>query len=137
MAPIIREFEIEDYERSAQLWQACGIRVDSLDDIRLKQRRDPDLMLVAEVDGRLVGIVIGAFDGRLGSIHRLAVAEDQRRSGLATQLVEVVERRLHQKGARRLWAWIEGDNAASRALFAGDGYEEWSNVVTVSKSLIE
>ena len=134
---IIREFEIADYERAAQLWEASGIRVDSPEDIRLKRRRDPNLMLVAEADGQLVGIVIGAFDGRLGSIIRLAGAESQRRSGLATRLIEAVETRLREKGARRVWAWIEGENAASRALFARGGYEEWTNVVTASKSLVE
>jgi ribosomal protein S18 acetylase RimI-like enzyme len=135
MAPIIREFAISDYEKAAKLWEASGIRVDALEDVQLKRRRDPDLFLVAEEDGELVGIVIGAFDGRLGSINRLAVAGAYRRSGLASRLIGAVEERLREKGARRVWAWIEGQNAASRQLFAHLGYEEWTNVVTASKPL--
>lgn len=135
MAPIIREFELADYENAARLWEAAGIRVDTPEDVRLKRRRDPDLILVAEDEGRLAGIVIGAFDGRLGSINRLAVAKPYRRSGLASRLIAAVEERLRERGARRVWAWIEGHNSASRTLFGRLGYEEWSTVITASKSL--
>ena len=135
MAPIIREFRSEDYDAAVALWQAGDIRVESLEDLALKLVRDPDLFLVAEDGGRLVGVVLGAFDGRLGSINRLAIAESYRRAGLAKQLVAAVEERLRAKGARRVFAWIHDYNAASRALFAGAGYEEWTTVVTASKAL--
>src|SRR5207248_2038206 len=107
MAATIREYSAADYERVAALWQASGIRVESEEDLRLKLRRDPDLFLVAEEEGDVVGALLGAFDGRIGSLNRLAVAESQRRGGLATRLVSAVEERLAAKGARRVWAWIE------------------------------
>lgn len=135
MAPEIREYSAADYERVAELWQASGIRVESEEDLRLKLRRDPDLFLVAEEKGEVVGALLGAFDGRIGSINRLAVAESQRRGGLATRMISTAEERLAAKGARRVWAWIEGHNAASRALFGRAGYEEWTNVVTATKVL--
>jgi ribosomal protein S18 acetylase RimI-like enzyme len=135
MPSIIREFAEADYEQVAALWEAGDIRVESREDLALKLRRDADLFLVAEEEGRIVGVVLGAFDGRLGSINRLAVAEPRRRSGLASQLVQAVEERLRAKGARRVFAWIHDYNAASRALFARQGYEEWTTVVTASKSL--
>ena len=135
MAAIIREYRPTDYEAVRPLWEAGDIRVETPEDLALKMRRDADLFLVAELDGRIVGVVLGAFDGRLGSINRLAVAEGERRGGLATRLVEAVEARLRARGARRVFAWIHDHNAASRALFARSGYEEWSTVVTASKAL--
>jgi RimJ/RimL family protein N-acetyltransferase len=36
---------------------------------------------------------------------------------------------------RRVFAWIHDDNAASRALFARAGYEDWTAVVTASRAL--
>jgi len=135
MPIIIREFQAADYEAVVRLWEAGSIRVDSLDDLTFKLQRDPELFLVAEDAAQLVGVVMGTFDGRFGSINRLAVAEPARRLGLATELVAAVEERLRAKCARRVWAWIHDDNQASRSLFARSGYEEWSDVVTVSKSL--
>lgn len=136
MAASIREFTNGDYERAARLWEASGIRVESPEDVDLKRRRDPDLFLVAEEGAELVGVVLGAFDGRIGSINRLAIAESRRRSGLATRLIAAVEERLKAKGARRVWAWIEDHNGASRSLFGRNGYEEWTHVVTATKSLV-
>lgn len=136
MPPIIREFRSADYEQVARLWETSGIRVETLEDVAFKLRRDADLFLVANDGEQLVGVVLGAFDGRMGSINRLAVAESQRRTGLATLLIDAVEQRLRDKGARRVFAWIHHDNAASRALFGRLGYEEWTDVVTASKSLV-
>ena len=136
MGPIMREFAPGDYEQVARLWEVSGIRVETLEDMTFKMRRDADLFLVAEEAGQIVGVVLGAFDGRLGSINRLAVAEGQRRSGLATRLIAAVEQRLKDKGARRVYAWIHDDNAASRSLFNRNGYQEWTDVVTTSKSLV-
>ena len=135
MPTIIREFRIEDYPAVADLWERSGIRVDSLEDVAFKLRRDADLFLVAEERSQIVGVILGAFDGRIGSVNRLAVAEQARHAGLATQLIAAVEDRLKAKGARRVWAWIHDTNQASRALFRRNGYEEWSDVVTASKAL--
>ena len=124
-----------DYSAVTALWEATAIRVESPEELAAKLRRDADLFLVAEQDGVVVGAVLGGFDGRMGSINRLAVAEEWRRGGLASRLVEAVEDRLRSKGALRVYAWIHDHNTPSRALFARQGYEEWSTVVTVSKGL--
>ncbi len=125
-----------DYPAAVELWQASDIRVETPEDLAAKLRRDPDLFLVAQDHGRVVGVILGGFDGRMGSINRLAVAQSYRRSGLAKRLVTEVEQRLREKGALRIYAWIHDYNAPSRALFAQQGYDEWSDVVTVSKSLL-
>lgn len=135
MAAIIREFRVADYESVVELWEAGEIRVESLDDLSLKLARDADLFLVAEDGSRIVGVILGGFDGRMGSINRLAVAVSHRRTGLASRLVQEVEHRLRGKGARRVFAWIHDHNSSSRALFARGGYEEWSTVITASKAL--
>lgn len=135
MSLIIREFQPSDYDAVVRLWEAGGIRVEMLEDVLFKLRRDPHLFLVAEDDGTVQGVVLGAFDGRIGSINRLAVSEPLRRGGLASQLIQAVEDRLRALGARRVWAWIHESNQPSRGLFARNGYDEWADVVTVSKSL--
>ena len=137
MLPIIRQFEFTDYQEVAALWEASDIRVDPLEDLERKLRRDPDLFLVAEHHGKIVGVVLGGFDGRTGSINRLAIAEGQRREGLAKRLIESVEQRLRDRGALRCFAWIHGHNSASRSLFQSVGYDEWDDVVTTSKRLAE
>jgi|SRR5581483_1844675 len=136
MPPIIRPYAAPDYEQVARLWEASGIRVETLEDVTFKLQRDPELFLVAEDGAEIVGVVLGAFDGRLGSINRLAVAESVRRGGVASQLIQAVEGRLRELGARRVYAWIHDENHASRSLFGRNDYQEWTDIVTTSKSLL-
>ena len=88
-AILIREFHYpQDYEQAARLWQSMdqGVRFSRSDvpaEIEKKLTRDPDLFLAAELDGELVGTVIGGFDGRRGMIYHLAVAATHRRRGIA------------------------------------------------------
>ena len=90
-------------------------RSDTLAEIAKKVQRDPDLFLVAEVDGRLVGSVIGGFDGRRGMIYHLAVADEYRQQGIGAALMEEVERRLKAKGCLKSYLLVvDGNDAAIR-----------------------
>ncbi len=77
----IREFRYpEDYPAVYALWQNAGPgihvrRSDEPEEIARKLERDPDLFLFAEVDGEVIGSVLGGFDGRRGMMYHLAVAE--------------------------------------------------------------
>ncbi|MBI4416870.1 MAG: GNAT family N-acetyltransferase [Euryarchaeota archaeon] len=72
---------------------------------------------------RLVGVVLGTHDTRKGWINRLAVHPGYRRRGVATRLVRECERTLRKAGIEMFAALIEGDNAASEALFRKLGYD--------------
>ena len=69
------------------------------------------VLLVAEADGRLVGSVIGGWDGWRGNIYRLAVLPAYRRRGIARALVARGRTAaLHGMGARRISALVESDH---------------------------
>jgi ribosomal protein S18 acetylase RimI-like enzyme len=60
-----------DYPTVIDLWNNAGPGVhvrssDSPEEIQKKLQRDPELFLVAETSGRIIGSVIGGFDGRVG-----------------------------------------------------------------------
>jgi len=64
----------------------------------LKLLREPAaVLLVAEADGRLVGTVIGGWDGWRGNIYRVAVSPAYRRRGLARALVAEADRLLRDE----------------------------------------
>jgi ribosomal protein S18 acetylase RimI-like enzyme len=82
-----------------------------------------EALLVAEVDGGLVGTLIAAFDGWRGNMYRLAVRDDMRRRGIARELVEAGHARLRAVGARRVTALVGADEQAAVALWRSAGYE--------------
>jgi ribosomal protein S18 acetylase RimI-like enzyme len=110
---VIRPARSEEVEQVLDLWREAET-TPSVTDTReevLKLLAEPAaVLLVAEADGRLVGTVIGGWDGWRGNIYRLAVAPGYRRRGLARLLVAEADRSLHRMGARRITALVEGDH---------------------------
>ena len=67
---VIRPLEPADIPAVIALWQEVGDFHEEMDGpsiLRRKAERDPGLFLVAEEDGRIVGTVMGGFDGRMGT----------------------------------------------------------------------
>jgi ribosomal protein S18 acetylase RimI-like enzyme len=110
------------------LWENIGQgihlrRSDEPDEIIKKIQRDPDLFLLAEMDGAIVGSVIGGFDGRRGMMYHLAVAPEYRRNGIAALLVAELERRLRLKGCIRYYLFVDHDNHEAIEFYKKYGWE--------------
>jgi ribosomal protein S18 acetylase RimI-like enzyme len=111
----IRTFTWDDWPSVLELWQnsAPGVHLglsDSLEEMRKKWSHDPDLFLVAEEPGRIVGAVLGGYDGRRGLVYHLAVAADRRRRGIGRDLMAEIERRLAAKGCVKSYLLATPDN---------------------------
>ena len=137
----IRAFRYpEDYVSVRTLWESIekGVHLgpsDAISEIEKKVARDPDLFLVMESDGVIVGTVIGGFDGRRGLIYHLAVARECREKGLATQLMEEVERRLREKGCLKCYLLVLNDNAEAADFYEKRGWDEMDQVRLFGKEL--
>ena len=134
----IREFNLDDYPSIFELWKESGLEIrpgDDLEGLKLKRERDPDLFLVAEDGGRIVGGVIGGWDGRRGFIWHLAVKPGFQRRGIARALVKEVEERLAKKGATIVYAFVLATNTRSRDFFTASAYDITTDQVIVRKDL--
>ena len=72
----VRSFVMGDYTRVRRLWIDAGLEIRPGDDrsgVARKLEREGELFLVAEERGRLVGTVMGAWDGRRGWVYHLGV----------------------------------------------------------------
>jgi len=126
----IRTFEYpHDYQAAYILWSTAGPGIHvrrsvDPDEIAKKLQRDPDLFLLAELDGQVVGTVLGGFDGRRGTVYHLAVAPDYRQHGIGTALMHELERRLRQKGCLRYYLLVTNDNLDAMRFYEARGWEE-------------
>ena len=101
----VRRARSFDLNEVARLWDDCGL-VPSPRGFRNEMERmllrSPELFLVAaEADdgGRIVGALMGSFDGRVATVSRLATDPARRRSGIATALVDAFAGELTGLGA--------------------------------------
>lgn len=126
----IREFCFpDDYPVVRELWSSAGPgihlrRSDEPEEIQKKLQRDPDLFLLAEDDGKVMGSVIGGFDGRRGLVYHLAVTEDYRNLGVGALLMEELEKRLRAKGCIRTYLLVTRDNPEAIAFYEKHGWEK-------------
>jgi len=101
----IRSCRPDECAAILDLWRDAGSIPsvsDSVDVLERHLQKDDNLLLVAEHDNRLVGTIMGGWDGWRGNIYRLAVLPDYRRQGIGRALVQEVERQLLLKGTRRI-----------------------------------
>ncbi len=137
----LREFRFpEDYPSARSLWETAGSgiqlrRSDDPGEIRKKLQRDPDLFLVAEKDGRMIGTVIGGFDGRRGMVYHLAVEETLRERGIGSMLMEELEARLRRKGCIRCTLLVTTDNISAMQFYENHGWKRMAEVVPYGKDL--
>ena len=127
--PQIREFSFDsDYDPVLRLWRGIetGMHVgpsDAPEEIKKKLERDPDLFLVSETEGEIIGTIIGAFDGRRGMIYHLAVHSDYRRQGVGQALLSEVEKRLRAKGCIKCLLIVVEDNKSAKRFYEESGWK--------------
>jgi ribosomal protein S18 acetylase RimI-like enzyme len=137
----IREFHYpEDYPRVESLWASMekGVnlgRSDTLEEIQKKIAHDPDLFLVAEENGQIIGTVIGGFDGRRGLLYHLAVSASFRGQGVGSRLMEEIESRLRAMGCVRCYLLVTSDNNEAMRCYEKHGWEHMDWVVPYGKDL--
>jgi ribosomal protein S18 acetylase RimI-like enzyme len=81
------------------------------------------VLLVAVVEGEIVGTLIVGWDGWRGSMYRLAVAPERRRRGIGRRLVEAGHEHLAGMGAPRVGALVNHEDRNAGALWRAAGYE--------------
>ncbi len=137
----ITEFSMDDHPVVHVLWQRGDLWMrpsDGPEATALKLTRDPELFLVAR-DGerRVVGTVMGGWDGRRAYVYHLAVAPERQRQGIADALMDELEERFRGLGALKAKLQILVENDASRTFFAQRGYLLESDCEPWGKELVE
>lgn len=138
---LIREFDFQrDLETVRDLWATAGPGVhlgksDTPDELFKKLQRDPDLFLVAETDNRIIGAVIGGFDGRRGMIYHLAIAQTHRRMGIGNRLMAKLEERLKAKGCLRAYLMVVQGNQHAADFYNDLGWGIMDGIDTYAKDL--
>lgn len=136
----IREFRLADYQAVMVLWKEAGISLsssDSINQIKHKLQRDPELFIVAEnSEHEVVGAVMGSYDGRRGWVNHLAVHPNFQGEQIGRKLLENLEQRLKQIGCEKLNLLIEIHNRKVAGFYEKLGFET-DELIFMEKWLIE
>ncbi len=136
----IREARPEDLDPIITLWGQIDRHTalpDRREYLETFHAFSPDLLLVAESGGRLVGTIIGGWDGWRANIARLSTDETYRRQGVARALVREIERRLQAKGAKRIYALVDRRSPPATPFWEAAGYASNDNIIQYSRNVAE
>jgi ribosomal protein S18 acetylase RimI-like enzyme len=134
----LRAFRPEDSEAVVALWTACGLTRpwnDPRRDIERKLAVQPELFLVAEREGEVVGTAMAGYDGHRGWVYYLAVAPPLQGGGLGRLLMGEVERRLTALGCPKVNVQVRSGNEEAGVFYRRLGYSE-DGVTGFGKRLI-
>jgi transitional endoplasmic reticulum ATPase len=140
MRAAVRPYTPQDLSAVLQLWDAAGCvpRGDdrlSVDEAVQLISAEHAFTVLAEADGRLVGMVVSTAAAPTAWIHRVAViGDDGAAAEVADQLLEHVEAELTERGARKLAA-AAAAGGQPRAWLERRGYEAAGDLVYVEREL--
>ena len=137
--PELREIKIPDYDDVISLWRSLpGMGLSGADDMGEIEKfleKNPTTSILAEVEGKIVGTVLGGFDGRRGYIYHLAVAKNLWGRGIGTMLMDELEGRFKNLGTQKVHLMIYVDNDAV-GFYEGLGYIKRDDIEIMSKDML-
>ena len=92
---LIRQYNEKDREQIIELRKTCNLTRpwnDPNKDFDRKNGVGEDLFIVLEFENKIIGTVMGGYDGHRGIMNYLAVSPDFRGKGFGKILVEEVEK---------------------------------------------
>jgi GNAT superfamily N-acetyltransferase len=122
----------DDAESILRLWKDSGasmLAIDEVEQVRRVVVNPAAVLLLAEAEQKIVGTLLGTFDGWRGNLYRLVVHPRWRRQGIGRELVRQVEHVFRTWGVRRITALIEVDRPWAAEFWTSVGYPRDEHVV--------
>ena len=133
----LRPFRPSDESAVIALWRECGFaasRNDQRKDIARKMQVSPELFIVGEVGGEVIGSCMAGYEGHRGWINYLAVHPAHQRRGYATALMREAERLLRSVGCPKINLQVRTSNSSVIAFYESIGFSD-DSVISLGKRL--
>ena len=131
----IENFNIQHYPEVLELWKKAGIGVGSSDtkeEIALIIARNPELFLIGKEQEKIIATVIGAFDGRRGYVHHLAVDPMYQEKGYGKAIMDDLIERFRKKKVHKIHLFIQKQNKKVVDFYSKQGWEIRDDIIMMS-----
>jgi len=107
---LIRDFQLADRDEIVEILKLNNQygfpEVDGPEAMKRVKACSAAVFLVCEIDGRIVGVARGNYDGSRAIIHQLSVHPAYQRRGIGTALVKEIVNRFQRMGAPTVSATV-------------------------------
>ena len=97
----LRTITLDDHKKLIPFWKENYFvtEMDTIDHFQLFLEKNPDLSVLIEEDGEILGTALGSFDGRRGYIQKVVTRKNLRNHGIGKKVVQEIIKRLKTAGA--------------------------------------
>jgi adenosylhomocysteine nucleosidase len=128
----LRRATPDDAEAILEFWNDAGASASvgaDVGHVRRVTEHPAAVLLLALIDGAIIGSLLGTFDGWRGNLYRLVVAPAHRRRGLGRRLVREMEDIFQLWGVQRSTALVEIDRPWATQFWSAVGYPRDERIV--------
>lgn len=131
----IEKFSMDYYNDVIKLWKKAGISVgssDTVEEVKIMLNRNPRLFLIGKLNNHVIAVVMGAFDGRRGYVHHLAVDPKHQKKGYGKILMDELMKNFRQMGVHKIHLFIEKYNEEIVDFYLKLGWEIRDDLIMMS-----
>lgn len=123
----------EDFEEVLKIENECFVEPYSEEDLKYEFFKNPvNKIIVAIIDNKVVGFIDYLITFNSSTIMQVAVTEEYRKNGIATQLLSEMEKSFPKEGediVETITLEVRESNEKAKGLYLKNGYE----IVTIKK----
>lgn len=123
----IRNYANQDYFQVTSILKEVNLFDevwDSEDNLKSMIEKDSNSILVAEINGKIVGnLLIVPYGGKVAYLFRLAVKKEFRQQGIATKLIKKAEEIIKQSGVLEFGLYVDSGNLSLHDFYKERGFK--------------
>ena len=131
----IEKYSMKSYAEVITLWRKAGISVgssDTMEELKKMYQRNPQLFLIGKINKKVVGVVMGGFDGRRGYLHHLAIDPDYQKRGYGKIMMDALVGKFRKMGVHKIHLFIEKYNKEVVKFYSNSGWEIRDDLIMMS-----
>jgi ribosomal protein S18 acetylase RimI-like enzyme len=121
----VRSFQLADYQPLNRLLEEV-LSEECYEETMIAFARqigwDSELVLVAEDEGQIVGMIMGTIDNNNGYYYRIAVAAGHQRKGIGKQLIASLKMRFQLRRVNKIMVTVDVHNEIVLPVYESAGY---------------
>ena len=135
----VRIYREKDRRQVLALWRECNLvrpKNNPKKDLDRKKGFGEELFLVLEEEEKVIGTVMGGYDGHRGIINYLGVHPSYRGQGFGKMLMRAVEKKLKDLGCPQVNLLVWENNTEVLDFYEKFQYSKADDIVLLRKRLI-
>ena len=136
----IREYLDTDYDMIVKLWTLIHLTrsngtIESAEELHTTLQYNPTTFLVVELAGKIIGSVIGTYDGRRGYIAKAGLYPEFQRKGIGSKVGRELITRMKARGVKEIMGFVNKDNQKVLAFYQKFGIQIKEDIIPVELNL--